>query len=113
MRSRPLLSWEDAAKLRTSKEKVGNFGHTNGETSAFFLDFGRVVVVEFSKTGNACFVYQKMAFDRFVPDFWATKPFGTVDLKDRKASEDRISHQPGWQEKMTRSLARFGVRPTD
>jgi EH_Signature domain len=113
VRSRPLLSWEDGAKLRALKEKVGNFGHTNGDTSAFILDFGRVVAVEFSKTGNACYLYQKTSFDRLVPDFWAVKAFSAPGLKRPEESIDRIAHQNGWQDKMSQTLARFGVRPTD
>jgi hypothetical protein len=113
VRSRPLLSWEDGTKLRTLKEKVGNFGHTNGDTSAFILDFGRVVVIEFSKTGNACYLYQKTSFDKLVPDFWAVRAFSASDLKRPVESIGRITHQNGWQEKMAQDLAHFGVRPTD
>lgn len=113
IRSRPLLSWEDSAKLRTLKDKVGNFGHTSGDTSAFILDFGRVLVVEFSKTGNACYLYQKTSFEKLVPDFWAVKAFSPPGLKRLEESIDRIAHQNGWQDKMSQTLARFGIRPTD
>ena len=54
--SRPLLNRDDEARLRVTmqslQEQIGHFGHVRGRaTSAFLLDFGPVVVVEFSQCG--------------------------------------------------------------
>ena len=60
-RSRPLLNHDDEARLRaimrSQQEKMGHFGHVRGrESSAFLLDFGEVVVIEFSQ-GGECLLY--------------------------------------------------------
>ena len=113
--SRPLLNWEDKGRLqmilRQNREQVGHFGASDGPTSAFLLDFGSVVAIEFSKEGNACYVYEKRALDRVVSDFWAAQPFTIPRLKQRSLCVERVVHKTGWQQEMAGILARYGIRP--
>lgn len=113
--SRPLLDWEDKARLqavlRQSRDQVGHFGLIEGTTSAFLLDFGPVVVIEFSRAGNACHIYEKRVSEKVVPDFWTVQPFTIYRLKQRSLCVERVVHRIGWQQEMTSILARYGIRP--
>ncbi|MGO9058934.1 MAG: EH signature domain-containing protein [Candidatus Binataceae bacterium] len=122
-RSRPLLSWEDRSRLQAVRDKVGNFGHIEENTSAFMLDFGRVVAVEFSRAGNACYLYEKATFEKLIPDsdFWAAKPFRFQNLKRKPPAVGKISHFmstdargfPHWNGEMASFLAKYGIRPSE
>ncbi|MFI5394139.1 MAG: EH signature domain-containing protein [Candidatus Binatia bacterium] len=118
--SRPLLNWRDQTRLQARmsqlRGQVGNYGRIAGlaDTSAFLLDFGRVVVVEFSRVGNACYVYQKSAANQLIPDFWSAEPFdvsGRNGLKQPTLAAERLRHVVGWQDELAMILARHGVRP--
>ena len=115
-RSRPLLALDDEARLKAtlSREKlVGNYGRMESwaNTSSFLLDFGKVMVVEFSKVGNASFVYESRDIDSVVAEFWSEARFPVKALKQQDLSRHRIVHRVGWQEEMRSILARYGVRP--
>jgi len=113
-KSRPLLCDDDRAKLQNAKEKVGNFGRIVGETSAFLLDFGTIIAVEFSKSGNACYLYEKAAAEKVIPDsiFWSPKPFLVSDLKSKRLKAEWVKHdsQMRWQRDLEMILARYGIR---
>jgi hypothetical protein len=120
--SRPLLNWRDQTKLKARMAQlhgqVGNYGRISGlaDTSAFLLDFGRVVVVEFSRVGNACYVYEKAAAKQLIPDFWSTEPFdvsGRKGLKQPSLAADRVTHAGWWRDELANILARYGVRPLE
>jgi hypothetical protein len=108
--SRPLLNPDDRDSLNSQSRKESTFGMMYGANSAFVLDFGRVVAVEFNRVG-ACYVYEKRAWAELVPDLWAPFMFTESKLKDRVRCAVRISHNPGWQDDLRRELARHGVRP--
>ena len=112
--SRPLLNPKDAMRLRyiapQNRITVGNFGSIKENTSAFLLDFGSVLVVEFSETGNACYVYDNRNVDKIAPDFWKIRPFTFLNLKNPDICEEKIVHRAGWQDKMSDILNRFGIR---
>jgi hypothetical protein len=91
-------------------EWLSNFGRIVGETSAFLLDFGTVIAVEFSKSGNACYIYEKPAAEKVIPDFWRTKSFFVSDLKSKQLSAEVVTHHLRWQEYLERILAQKGVR---
>jgi hypothetical protein len=119
LRSRPLLSNSDKYRLRDVLFKKGtrasDFGRLLDEdTSAFILDFGPLLVVEFSQVGNACYIYEKQVGVEVVPDIWTALPFRKADLKRRSevATRHPIIHdrQNRWKMEMERFLARYGVR---
>ena len=108
--SRPLLNPDDRAGLKDQLKKEGTFGFIWGDNSAFILDFGRVVAVEFNRVG-ACYVYEKRAWLELVPDLWGPSSFTESKLKDIGRCTARIRHVPGWQDELRTALARQGVRP--
>jgi len=94
---------------------ASDFGRLLDEdTSAFILDFGSVVAIEFSAVGNACYVYEKRAAAEIVPDIWTSLPFSKTELKRKSkiATSQPITHdrQNRWKNEMERILARYGVR---
>jgi hypothetical protein len=114
-RSRPLLSTLDESRWLANAETRGkrNFGKMDYlcDTSAFLLDFGRVMVIEFSKVGNAVYVYNH----RDVPDvdgsFWSQSPFHLSTLKQKDSCIERMTHTPLWKSKMRTLLAQYGIHP--
>ena len=124
MRSRPLLNWKDKSRLRANlnpKEwELLNFGSMlDPNTSAFLLDFGRVIAVEFSGYGNACYFYERSEFDSMVPDFWSANVFQSYTLKQRKRKFVKVDHKKprhasyggGWEEQTAQNLAKRDIRP--
>jgi hypothetical protein len=114
--SRPLLNRDDEARLRVTmqslRERVGHFGQVRGgASSAFLLDFGPVVVVEFSRVGNACYLYEQPHAAKVIPDFWTQEPFTIYGLKNRPMAAATITHRDGWQTTLAHLLARYGIRP--
>ena len=124
-RSRPLLSSMDEVRWRANQATRGkrNFGKMEYmcDTSAFLLDFGRVIVIEFSKVGHAVYIYDR----RDVPDiddsFWSERSFCLRDLKIKEfaissdgqkgVNKFGFRHDTGWQSKMRTLLAQFGIQP--
>jgi len=129
VRSRPLLNSQDKSRLlpllKEKERELRNLGSlidiTLNQTSAFVLDFGRVVAVEFSAVNNACYLYDKSSFEKLVPDFWATKPFELKHLKRLDLSFKQITHRParrgtgwrstGWEKPAADFLRQFEIRP--
>jgi hypothetical protein len=116
--SRPLLNRDDKARLRVTmqslREQIVHFGHIHGgESSAFLLDFGPVVVVEFSQVGNACFLYEKSNVAKVIPDFWSQEAFTVNGLKIRLLAAERVRHdrEGRWQTTLAHLLAGYGIRP--
>jgi len=119
LRSRPLLSSSDKFRLREVLFRKGantsDYGRLLDEdTSAFILDFGPIMAVEFSAVGNACYLYEKKAAAEIVPDIWTTVPFSKSDLKRRSkiATAQPIRHdqQNRWKHEVESILARYGIR---
>ena len=119
LRSRPLLSSSDKFRLRDVLLRKGaiasDFGRLLDEdTSAFILDFGSIMAIEFSAVGNACYLYEKRAAAEIVPDIWTSMPFSKSDLKRRSkiATRQPITHdrQNRWMNEIERLLAGYGVR---
>jgi hypothetical protein len=109
--ARPLLNPEDRLNLRREyADDVARFGKIKGANSAFVLDFGRVVAVEFNRVG-ACYIYEKRALTETIPDFWTDEPFTEQLLKRKDRCVDYVRHTEGWQRELRMALAQFGVRP--
>jgi len=121
--SRPLLNDFDKYRLRDilwkKRHEVSHFGEIEGNTSAFLLDFGPILVVEFSVVGNACYIYEKRVGAEIVPDFWIPKGFRVSDLKSLSKAASRVVHKKarfaawqrdGWEDEIEGILARYGIR---
>lgn len=114
-RSRPLLSTLDEGRWQanTATREKRNFGKMDYfcNTSAFLLDFGRVIVVEFSQVGNAVYVYEHRDVPDLDQDFWSHARFSLSVLKQKNCCVERMTHTPLWQSKMRTLLAQFGIQP--
>jgi hypothetical protein len=125
VRSRPLLSWKDKhrlqAILKQKGQELAHFGSMDDRStaSAFLLDFGNLLAIEFSETGNACYLYRKADIDKVLPDFYSSKAFAVMQLKRNDLHHQRIVHRQrkntghsgGWEEETAQLLARLGIRP--
>jgi hypothetical protein len=120
-KSRPLLNWEDRVRLETvlkaKREQAKDCGRIDGHTSAFLLDFGSIVVVEFSAPGNACYFYHKAEFNKILPEFWARRTLTVSELKKKTSSLTKQFgadwngvHRSGWEADASQLLALYGVR---
>jgi len=119
--SRTLLSRNDryrlAQTLREKGRELTTVGSIGGTPSAFLLDFGKVVVIEFSEVGR-CYFYDKREFAKIVPDFLTSETLRGMDLKDFSLCLTSVVHRKsksawhggGWEEKANEILARFGIR---
>jgi len=114
-RSRPLLSTLDESRWQANTATRGkrNFGRMDYfcNTSAFLLDFGRVIVVEFSQVGNAVYVYEHRDAPDLNDSFWSQARFSLSTLKQKDRCIERMTHTPLWQSKMRTLLAQFGIHP--
>lgn len=77
--------------------------------SAFCLVFDNYVVVEFSKTGNASYLYERAVFDRAILPPSRTRPTLT-QLKSKDVGRQLV-HRPGWEDDFEEALANRGIRP--
>jgi hypothetical protein len=85
----------------------------NKNIDAFIMQIGEYIIVEFSTTGNAAYVYDSatLQFDRYSSIYHG----GTEDLRYgfRTGARCRIIHNTGWQSSAAYELARLGIRPDD
>jgi hypothetical protein len=88
-----------------------HFGHLDGSTSAFILDFGAVVVVQVSELSEACYLYRKRNFEQLVPDFWRPQPC-MVDALIVPNQAAKVYHQQTWEKDVAEILALCDIHPT-
>ncbi len=109
-RGRDFVHFREKNKGRLSK-LIGGSGHNN----AVVMQIGDYFFVEFSGTGNACFVY-KADDSPFNPE--KSQLDLTRDLKQRHRTVEWITHSPapsrpdrieGWLSKFDDKLAKLGV----
>jgi hypothetical protein len=114
--SRPLLCEQDRHSLRAQlqREQIDH-GLISGMNSAFILDFGTVVAVEFSKVG-ACYIYLRDNFKKIIQNLFDNKWFSEGDLKriDLAIEKNKIVHRLtvncDWRNDVAMLLARYGIR---
>jgi EH_Signature domain len=115
------VSEDDRYKIRASRAKtIPRFSSvTGGKTSAFLMVFagydGDYVIIEFSETGNAAYIYARKAFEASGVTLRSLSFRLSQDLKRMNDAEDRIVHQmetkERWESKARRKLAELGIRP--
>jgi len=103
--------YKHASLLRQQKGQRFSAGKLkNATTSAFILDFGKYVVVEFSRIKNACYIYEKDTFDRTVGGIFQND-FTISKLKNEDVKTTQ-SHYQGWEVALRPVLAELGIRPS-
>ena len=82
-----------------------------GYAQAFCLYFAAIVVVEFSETGNAMYIYDRAVFEKtFQTDIYNNKCSGHAKLKAPALARERIIHaNTGWEADATAALSRMGI----
>lgn len=128
--SRPFLIPADKVRLDSRlKSKTENYGNLRGSASAFLLDFGNLLVVEFSTVG-CCYIYDRDTKDKIISmeNFWSLTPIMDSSFKKpdlcitqdagyvagmhyRREKRGGIVHREGWQDNVRKALARHGIRP--
>lgn len=99
------------AGLRASLKRVKRLTSSDS-VSAFCLYFDRYVVVEFSSTGNAAYVYARDVFERELePSLTAGRLARAADLKKKSLRVHRITHLSGWESSAASELAGLHILP--
>lgn len=98
-------------KLTQLRASGRNYIRLNDLTNAFILEIKDLTIVEFSKEGNACYIYDKNKFEsviKYKPNYDKAK-----DLKNELLSTERIIHDKNrsWQNKLRNWFAIRGIRP--
>ncbi|MEX3901070.1 EH signature domain-containing protein [Paraburkholderia sp. BR10954] len=120
--TRLIFSSETVSLARSNKEireliarETGAYAtlYGNKNIDAFIMQIGEYIIVEFSTTGNAAYVYdsETLQFDRYSSTYHG----GTEDLRYgfRTGARCRIIHNAGWQSSAEYELTRLGIRPDD
>jgi hypothetical protein len=78
----------------------------NRDVDAFMMQIGEYIIVEFSKTGNACFLCpaEELSFDRYARRYAGN---GT----DLKGGGAKFTHHRGWESEVARALKHRGIQP--
>lgn len=84
---------------------------SRGTVSAFCLYFKDIVVVEFSISGNAAYIYERALFEKEIYSPGAPVETAT-ELKITEFPHKRILHQADWQTSAAQMLAQYGVHPS-
>lgn len=103
----------DIDPKKVSKQMFGTMLHSSQMPTAFIMDFGKLIVVEFSLAGHACYYYGRESGFKFSDRavFWNTKEFRPQELKDKSKCPRTLKHHEGWEPKFANMLASHGIRP--
>jgi len=114
------VSDDDKPKIRAARAKtIPNYARVNGgRTSAFLMLFegfgAQYVVIEFSETGNAAYIYKRDVFQTTGVSFRSLSYHVSNDLKRMDDALERILHTGGtymqWERKARTTLAELGIR---
>lgn len=102
------VSRRDSDFVDYRNKNKGRFSELIGgatSNNAFIMRIGKYYFVEFSETGNACYIYDSshLAFD---PE---TKQLHLAELKNKKYAIDRILHLGDWVYSALTKLGKLGI----
>ena len=121
--TRVIVSSHDQSRLARQitdmKQKSGtsnlfaDLSDTSEKATVFMMDFGRLIVVEFSLSNHACYYYEPHGKFKYADrnKFWNTGKFSISDLKKKRLCNSPLTHRDGWEENFENILAGFGLRP--
>jgi hypothetical protein len=111
--SRVFISTSDRKKRREQLEELSargrNYGSIYQPTSAFVLDLGRIVAVEFSEVGNALYIYTKPNFNKIMPNMFVSRT-DLSTLKREEMAVTRVIRRDGWTSKVISILEEYGIK---
>jgi hypothetical protein len=88
-------------------QRIGFLQGGVAEDNAFLMQIGEYVIVEFSRTGNACFIRRQTG----LPFNVGQRIFDLNLLKDKGSAVNRIVHSRRWQSECDQWLASVGIYP--
>jgi hypothetical protein len=86
----------------------GRFSMLSGAkdtNNAFILKIGQYYIVEFSETGNACYIYS----ENNMPFPYSKANLDLKDVKNKDFSIKRISHSGDWELSMDLTMNQLGI----
>ena len=106
------------AKQEFLKNNVGRYTQMSGSsavTNAFMLQIGNIFILEFSKTGHACYVYDKNpVVGRTTVALSDLKQSG-IELASKNDSRVqcpfRLTHHSPWERHFDEKLRYLGIYP--
>ena len=90
------------------KNNLGLYKELTGSTltnNAFLLKIGNLYIVDFSDTGNACYMYSKLPYKD------KDKKVTISELKNKMTCFANLSHSGLWESRFNEELARKGIFP--
>jgi hypothetical protein len=110
------LSYEDRARVGSQMTQKLTFSQASGgqHTSAFLMRFrgtSDFIAIEFSRIGNALYVYDTAAFLSRGRDIRTATFVVETDLKNRAEAIAVFRHNGNWRWKVRAFLSRHGIRP--
>lgn len=98
--------------LAAAISRARQFRRNSAGVQAFCLYFDHHVIVEFSDTGNAAWIYERASFERLMQgEIDANRCLDHNHLKQRGLLLDRIIHQPGWENRAANRLYELKIFP--
>ncbi|MEY4513275.1 MAG: hypothetical protein RLZZ450_5397 [Pseudomonadota bacterium] len=97
--------------LRAAVKRTHRFRRSSS-TQAFYLVFPQHVVIEFSTTGHAAYVYRRDLFENEIErtvQRRAVESVADLKLKDKARVEYKIRHAGSWQSKTAQWLSEQGI----
>jgi len=84
---------------------------SNADVDGFMMQVGSFLIVEFSQTPNAAYIYKvdELPFQPYAPTYTGTTRDLKFGFKGEKAG--RIIHKPGWETGADADLRALGIRP--
>ncbi len=80
---------------------------------AFIMAIGEYTIVEFSKQGNACYIYRTkdLQFDKDSSSYKGSTESDDLKYGYYSGAQERITHPPGWQADAAIKLRVLGIMP--
>lgn len=90
--------------IADNKVRLKELAGSTSTNNAFMLKIDNVYVIDFSDTGNACYVVDKIPY---------SNKYKKVTVYSLKPSNYllRLSHSGNWQQRFNQSLAKIGIFP--
>jgi hypothetical protein len=114
------VSDDDLYRIHAVKERIPTYSSVRGgRTSAFLMVFEgygvEYVVIEFSETGNAAYIYKREDFQETGVSLRSRSFHLGDDLKRMRSVQERIIHRVStnerWERRAQLTLAELGIRP--
>jgi hypothetical protein len=91
--------------IELNRSQLKDLMGSTSTNNAFCLKIGNLYVVDFSDTGNACYIYKEMPYQQ------KTRRAYLTDLKNKFTCLKSMNHSGAWENKFNQALAQQGIFP--